>query len=93
MNISRYKLQEWRTRRDRLAAQGATAKIAGADREIAAWEQLGKIEDAATALVDHARTAKNLPGELRYHLDNLARSIDTRALPITRAEAPAPKPV
>lgn len=81
MTLSRYRLNEWQRFRDKIAA-GAPAivdpelRARTATREVRCWEIMTNIEEHAVALVAAARTSKNIPGELRYHIDKLATATD-----------------
>jgi hypothetical protein len=89
MTISAHNLNEWRQYRCKVEEQGIPRRVQFADAQIHSWEEMQKIEAAAIAVVEHCRGARNLPGELRYHVDKLTAAIDFSRNISTRATKPA----
>lgn len=76
--ISEIKAKFWKGVLDRFHEQGNLSKASMARHELHCWEYVNTIEKHATAIIEQASKSTNVPGELRYHIEALAKHVSAK---------------
>lgn len=75
--ISEIKATHWLAHMTRCADRGDHVKADAASRELHCWQYMAGVEKHVAAIIEQTRKTANVPGELRYHIEALAKWVDT----------------